>query len=171
MQARQRGQNDGTAFERELELLFEAYTKQGRAKVHKVDPPTKTFNVKGKPGMRRTVNLANPFLDFTGAWTEQGGRALLIEAKHTEKPRLPLGGDEGLTAEQWANAMDWHRAGAMVLILWRHAGEVRVTTPALAMAAAREYDRKSIRWADAHRLPAGYGFIRYDPLRWAEALL
>lgn len=157
------GTNQGTAFERELETIFEAYAKQGRAKIHKVDPPTKVLG-------RKVLFMPNKWLDFCGAWTEQGGRLLMIEAKRTDKPRLALGGTGGLSETQWHNAMDWQRAGAMVLILWQYRGEIRATTPAMGMAACRENDRKSLRWCDAHRLPRGLGWVTFDPLKWAASL-
>lgn len=157
------GANSGTAFERQLELIFQAYLKQGRAKIEKVDPPTKVLG-------RKVLFMPNPWLDFAGSWTEQGGRMLMIEAKTTQKPTLALGGSRGLTESQWQNAMDWARAGAMVLILWEHRGEIRATTPAMAMRACRENERKSLRWCDAHRLPKGSGWVTFDPLTWALCL-
>jgi hypothetical protein len=157
------GRNNGTAFERQLETIFAAYLKQGRAKIEKVDPPTKVLG-------RKVLFMPNPWLDFAGVWTERDGRTLLIEAKTTLKPTLELGGTHGLTKAQWGNAMDWQRAGAMVLLLWEHKGEIRVTTPSMAMADCREQDRKSLRWCDAHKLPQGIGWVTFDPLTWAARL-
>lgn len=157
------GKNNGTAFERDLQTIFDAYLNQGRAKIHKVDPPTKVLG-------KKVLFLPNDWLDFAGTWTERGGRALVIEAKTTQEPTLPLGGSRGLTETQWRNAMDWQRAGAMVLLLWEFCGEIRVTTPTMAMHACRENDRKSLRWCDAHKLPTGTGWVRFDPLTWAARL-
>lgn len=157
------GANRGTEFERELETIFSAYLAQGRACIKKIDAPTKVMG-------KRVIFLENPWLDFGGAWTERGGRLIKIEAKTTEEPTLRIGGTGGLTESQWGNAMDWQRAGALVLILWRYKGEIRVTTPAMAMHACRENDRKSLRWCDAHPLPTGHGWVRFDPLTWAARL-
>jgi penicillin-binding protein-related factor A (putative recombinase) len=159
--------NRGTAFERELGLLFDAYRGANRADIQKVEAPTKVF---GAGKAKRTIHLTNPFLDYVGAWTERSGRMIQLEAKHTESPRLALGGADGLTRSQWDAARAWDKAGAMVLLLWQYRDEVRVTTPHLAMHAAQINGRKSIRWADAYRMPAGLGFIRYDPLAWADQL-
>lgn len=157
------GKNNGTAFERQLAGIFEAYLKQGRAKIEKVDAPTKVLG-------RKVLFMPNPWLDFAGVWTERQGRAILIEAKTTEKPTLELGGTHGLSKAQWDNAMDWQRAGAVVLLLWHHRGEIRVTTPSMAMADCREQNRKSLRWCDAHPLPRGIGWVTFDPLTWAARL-
>jgi len=161
------GRNQGTEFENELKLIFSAYKTQGRATLEKVDPPSKVLG-------NRVIYMENPFLDFVGSWTEQGGRALFIEAKATDEPRLLIGGksnSNGMKDNQLANALAWWRAGAMVLVLWRFQGEVRVFTPAMAKHATMENGRRSLRFCDAHRLPSGYGFLRYDPLTWAKALL
>lgn len=165
------GANSGTAFERQLVQIFDGYAKQRRAKIHKVDPPHKvvTRRIAGR-WVQQVILEENPWLDFAGSWAEAGGRMLVIEAKTTREPRLPLRvakGASGLSDEQWRNGIDWQRAGAMVLILWEHRGEIRATTPAMAAHAARELGRKSIRWCDAHPLPRGLGWVRFDVLSWA----
>ena len=158
--------NKGTAFERELVLVFGAYEKEGRAMIRKVDPPTRVLG-------RRIVQLPSDYLDFVGSWSENDGRMIMIEAKHTEKPRLNIRapkGSPGVTAKQYEDAVAWDAAGAVCLFLWRYQDQVRVTTPSLALVACQDRGEKSLRWCDAYKMPTGRGFLLYDPLTWARAL-
>jgi hypothetical protein len=157
--------NRGGNLELLLAAIFAAYETQGEAVLEKVDPPTKTF------GKGRIIHLPNPFLDFQGTWTRQGGRALVIEAKHTEKPTLGVAAHGGITEAQWETALRWHRGGAIVLFIWRFANQApRMITPAMAAAALRERSRKSLRWADAIPVQPGTGMVLYDFLATARAI-
>lgn len=157
------GKNRGTEFERALELVFDQYERQGLARIRKVDPPVKVIGV-------RKIFLPNPWLDFVGAWNEQGGRMIAIEAKHTQEPRLGLDTSDGLKIDQWRNAMGWEAFGALVVIAWRYGEEVRFTTPAQIRALTARQERKSLRWCDAHRAEKGFGFIQWDVLGFARKL-
>lgn len=118
--------NTGKFFEKELALTLAAYERQGTARLRKVDPPVRMIG-----GGRGIIQLPNPFLDYVGALTARGGRAVFIEAKSTAGARLPVGGKDGLTGKQVEALRAWHSAGALVGLLWRRmAGEevVRVFT-------------------------------------------
>lgn len=151
----------GQSFERQIQLVCDAYRAQGRADIRKVDPPTKTF---GFGGNTKTILLANPWLDFMGCWTENCGRTIMLEAKATSEPRLSLlaagqrGG--GISHNQLTTAKTWAKAGAAVAFLWHHESRVKIVTPAMVEAATA--CRKSIRWCDAHSCHAGTGFVFFD---------
>lgn len=147
----------GTAFENSLTRTCEAYESAGIATLVKVDPPTKVIR-RGKASPT-VVFLRNPFLDFTGVWTANGGKALHIETKYTSVPILKIG-ENGIKTAQLQNAFRWQQAGAAVAFLWRFESETRLVTPAMVRAQLTE--RKSLRWCDAHRIPQGRGFILVD---------
>lgn len=156
----------GRPFEAYLEMIFAAYAAQGRAQIEKVAPPTAMV---GGPGRWRPVHLLNPFLDYTGTWTERGGRSLHLEAKSTEKHLLPVGVEGGVTAEQMAALERWQKAGAVAAVLWSHNGEVRIATHDL-LALQRAEGRGSIRFADAFPVLAGVGMTTDDILATIAAL-
>jgi len=151
----------GQAFEREVGMVCDAYRATGRADIRKVDPPTRTLWKCGKPV---TILLPNPFLDFVGTWTEMGGKAVMIEVKSTEEPRLAVLAEKqkgsGISHDQLTNALAWEKAGAAVAFLWRHDRAVRLLTPSMVRAATT--DRKSVTWTTAHLVPAGLGFCFHD---------
>ena len=154
------GKNTGTEFEAHVALVCDCYRAQGRADITKVEPPIKTLFI--GPGKTKVIHLENPYLDFIGAWTERGGRALHIEAKTTQAPRLAVGADNGISADQIANLKRWHNAGAAVGVLWEHAGQVRFVT-LTAIDHAREIEeRASVQWSKAYPIPQGEGFVSFD---------
>lgn len=144
----------GTDFERNLELVWDAYRKRGICDVEKVDPPTRNVS-------RRVIQLANPFLDYVGTWTEIGGRAIFLEAKSTQDPRLELGAG-GVTSKQQAALVRWDRAGAVTGIVWHHRGEVKVITAATFKAAFSMDGVKSFKWRQIPPTPRGEGWIIWD---------
>lgn len=155
------GGTPGHAFERRIELICDHYRNCGIADIRKVDPPTKTF---GSGRATKVVHMANPWLDFTGCWKAQGGRMIQIEAKSTEEPVLRIlkagGGGGGISYNQQMNARRWADAGAAVAFLWHWRGDVRIVTP--TMVEAQLTERMSLRWIDAHPVPAGTGFCFHD---------
>lgn len=157
--------NSGHSFESQIQTTLDAYEASGVAYLAKVDPPTKVFG-------RKVIFLANPFLDFVGVWTANGGKAIMIELKHNEKAALPILGHnvkgDGIKATQLASAKRWQAGGAAVAYLWRRGDEVRIFTPAMVGAAA--LSRKSILWIDTHRVPQGQGFVLIDFLSMLEPL-
>ncbi len=152
--------NTGKGFEALLSKIFAAYEDRGIATFSKVEPPVRIIG--GGPN-RKIIPLRNPFLDFSGVFAANGGRAIHIEAKSTAEPRLPVGCESGgVTLNQINNAIRWKRAGAAVGVLWLHDATVKLVTTEMLML---ERDRKSIRWEEAIPIPQGPGFIIYDFLR------
>src|SRR3990167_4399727 len=125
--------NDGRAFQALLEKIFFQYQTEGWMRIKKVDPPTRI--VGGK-----IMFMANPWLDYCGSWTESGGRMIVIEAKSTKEPRLPIG-HGGLTDRQREALRHWRLAGAVACVLWEYAGSVRLFTEEVIDAAAVAGDR------------------------------
>lgn len=155
------GVNKGTAFERRLEAIWHAYMRQGRAKIHKVDPPVKVF---GHGRASRVVMLDNKHLDFVGTWTEQGGRALILEAKYTSERRLPIDRSPGMSSSQMANLRGWTQAGAATGVIWGYEGGIKLVSLAMIDAAIADSGRISIRWCDAIPVAQGDGFVSHDVL-------
>ncbi len=153
--------NTGKAFERELEITFAAYETQKLATLRKVDPPTRSIGGGSSP--KRVFHLPNPFLDFVGTWTERGGRALFLEAKSTQDPRLPLGRSGGITEKQVENLLMWARAGAVSCLIWHVAGETRVLG-AGNVGWAVEQGKKSLVPADGGLVTRGMGSVLWDVL-------
>lgn len=148
----------GQRFETYIKMICEAYETQGRAKIRKVDPPTKTF---GGGHAMRIIHLANPFLDLVGSWQERSGRAIFLECKSTQIARLPVCCDGGVTANQYEALMSWEAAGAAVGVLWEHADDIRFVSTGM-MAANRSEGRASVPWKDAYGIPRGLGFVTHD---------
>ena len=155
------GVNKGTAFERRLEGIFHAYLRQGRAKIHKTDPPVKVF---GRPGHQRVRLLDNHWLDFAGIWTEQGGRAIMLEAKWTEKRLLPIDRSPGMSENQMANLRAWSKAGAATGVLWGMGNTIKLISVQMIDAAIADSGRVSIQWCDGIPVQPGEGFITHDIL-------
>lgn len=155
------GRNRGKGLEEYLDVLNEQYEKRGIARIRKVDPPSRTVTVKGRP---RTILMPNDWLDYAGTWKARGGRALIFEAKHTEEPRLRIARDGGITQRQWENLLAWEAAGAATFVVWEHRGRIRVVTTALIEQALEDRNRLSLNWHDAIPCP------RNDFLAVAEHL-
>lgn len=149
----------GKSLQSRLESIWEGYRKAGRAKIEKVDPPVK---VMGSGAKRRVIFMDNPFVDYAGAWTEQGGRSIHIEAKSTDKPRLSLGGS-GVTNNQIANLRKWTAAGAVAGLAWGHGNEIKIV-PARELLEAWDADAKSIQWHHIPSSPRGFGLVEIDIL-------
>lgn len=148
----------GQAFQKRVELGFVALRRAGRATIEKIDPPVR---VVGTGQFRRVIFLENPWLDYGGVWTEAGGRAMQIEAKSTEQPRLPVGRPGGLTAQQTANLIGWHRRGVACAVLWGHGDETRILT-AEEIESAVDAGAASIRWRHVPAVPRGTGGLEFD---------
>jgi penicillin-binding protein-related factor A (putative recombinase) len=83
--------------------------------IRKVDPPTATIRIKGRPVV---IQKKSPFLDFHGAAVSDG-RAIVIEAKSTSERRLPIRTKKsGVTEEQFQSLRVWYWAGCWTGILW-----------------------------------------------------
>lgn len=157
MPARRNASNSGKGFEELLSRIFAAYEQRRIATFEKVEQPMK---IMGSGKARRVVFLKNPFLDFTGVWTAQGGRAIHVEAKSSEAPRLPIGDDSsGLKDKQVTNLKRWDDSGAATGVLWLYAGDVRL----IPIEHVRRQRRDAFfPWEEAIPIPQGPGFIIYD---------
>lgn len=134
----------GGELETSLHSIHELYLMERRARIHKVDPPTRVFQ---KGGRKQVIFLENPFLDYIGVWTEAGGRMLAVEAKETAEPRLELAKTK-LNPNQ-CRAIDlWTGAGAVAVICWRHDRQIKLVTPEI-IRAEQEAGRASVRWSRA----------------------
>jgi penicillin-binding protein-related factor A (putative recombinase) len=150
--------NDGRAWEATVEAILTQYTARGLLRLRKVEPPTRTI---GGKGFRKVIYLPNPFLDYVGAWTEAGGRAVFMEAKSTSEDRLPMGGSGGLSAGQVENLFNWTNAGAVAFVLWEApAGVVFIRAESVRSAFVK--NRKSLAPDDGVPVKAGVGFVVWD---------
>jgi len=147
--------NPGKDFEAALVKQFAVYEVRKIARVKKSDPPSAMRCV--GPGQFRPILLENPFLDFTGTWTERGGRMIQIEAKSTAEPRLACPADNGIKAAQIAAMREWQDAGALVAVLWEYRREdfteMKIVTLDI-IDRTRAKGRASIAWADAISIPS-----------------
>lgn len=148
--------NTGKAFEHELELVFRVLESRRIARIRKVDPPTRIVG----PG--RIVFLPNPFLDYAGAIVGSG-RAVFVEAKSTSTHRLPIGRDNGLKLEQLESLREWARAGALVGVLWRHAGATAFLSIETLAEAVRQ-GKASLAFEEVPRLENLEDFLTPRPL-------
>jgi penicillin-binding protein-related factor A (putative recombinase) len=140
--------NRGQEFEKRLQKVHDFYAMNRLAKIEKVAPPV--LVIRGKQIMMR-----NPFLDFTGVWTERDGRALVIEAKFTaDEERMGICGSGGVSENQYSNLWAWRDAGAVCAVLWFNAKHDTIrmaTVPMLAQCV--QAGRKSIRWDEMLEVP------------------
>lgn len=148
--------NRGKQFEKDLEEVFTFYEHRRLLVLRKVDPPTQFIG----PG--KIIYKANPFLDFVGSWTERGGRMLVIEAKHTDNPKLDISSGAGITTDQMHSLRRWHHAGAVAAVLWRFepkpvedkpmievlAGGVALLTLKFIEAETRRTKTSHVKWRD-----------------------
>ena len=142
----------GTAFEDHVALVCEAYRFQQRAYLEKVEAPTKVIRA---GGFSKVVQLKNPFVDFIGVWREHGNRCIVLEAKSTTEPRLPVCRDPGVSADQLEAMEKWWSNGAAVGVLWEHGPEVRFVTLGMLFAARDSDERVSVPWSKAYPIPKG----------------
>ena len=150
---------NGTILERLVRNICEGYREQGIATLEKVEAPTVT---RGKI----VIHLANPFLDFVGCMHDTG-RAVFLEVKHTNEPRLSIFGKGGLTAKQCRSLEMWQQAGAIVGVLWYHHDSLRFVSYD-DIETIHEH-RKSVPWNMAQEIPKGQtGEIQYDFLNTAQ---
>lgn len=150
--------NDGRAFQADIETTLNAYRARGRADLRKVDPPSRLV---GTGAQRHVIFMANPFLDYVGAWTERHGRTVIIEAKSTREHRLRLARDGGLTAEQCDTLARWRKAGAAAAVLWRHAGTVTLWT-AERVWQEIGFGKASLVHEEGVPVPQGVGTLLVD---------
>lgn len=155
--------NDGRSFERSIETINGQYERQHRATISKVEPPCRIL---GWGAARRVIFLESPWLDFSGCWTANGGRAIHFEAKSTIEPILPAGGQRSLKQTQIQAMQRWQAAGAATWLLWQLAGQVTFWTVAMILAGLAQH--KSLVFGDGHVVEAGNGFVFHDFLSTAK---
>lgn len=160
-------QNDGRAFQKELEMTAGGYQSRRIATLRKVDPPTR---IVGGRESRRVIFLANPFPDFVGAWTARSGRAIFVEAKSTKTHLLAFNGDNGLTAAQWGALKTWRHCSAAVALVWQWNGRVALFTAEMLLEAEARA-AKSIAHENGLPVLAGPGSIIWDFLAVLERTL
>jgi len=148
----------GDAHEAEVALICEGYLKQGRAKIHKVDPPIRIV----RQGPRvMGIPLESPFVDWLGCWTENGKRLIHVESRSTKEPRLRIRRDEGRKEKQYDDLVRWHRAGAVVAVLWGHQGKMKlISLPTIAAAIAA--GDVSLKWRNHRLCSRGQGLVTWD---------
>lgn len=164
---RSNAKNDGRGFQKELERTAGGYQSRRAATIRKVDPPTRI--VGGKED-RRVIFMANPWLDFAGAWTARHGRAIFLEAKSTSTHRLPFCRSGGLTTEQLATIKTWRLASAATAVLWQFGGRVTLWLPEALVAAEARGD-KSLVFESGLPVPRGEGNVVWDFLPVLERAL
>jgi penicillin-binding protein-related factor A (putative recombinase) len=155
----------GKGFEEEVRTTFVAYAQHRLAYAEKIDPPTLTF---GRASGLRVIHKKNPFLDFTGSWVEFNGASMHFECKETAEPRLILDRDGGLSHNQWVAMNRWHLARAVVFVLWKTGGKVRLLTVPQITDILRE--RQSATAENGYEVPAGTGFVLWDVLAVLRAI-
>ena len=161
-----RSNENGQAFQSCLELTLLGYRSARIADLEKIDPPLRVYGTGAK---RNVIFLNNPWLDYGGAWTANGGRAIYLEAKSTEKPRLGLG-TNGVSDSQLAALRRWHDAGAAAAVVWGYGGQMKIIT-AMETLTAFDSGAKSVQW---HHLPAihrGTGLVQFQILEELAARL
>ena len=145
--------NDGRSFEKSIETICGIYERQGRAAISKVEPPCRIFG-------GRVIFMRNPFLDFTGCWTENGNRTIHFEAKSTSSPLLKCEPRNGFSQTQRDALKRWRDAGAATWLLWEYDGKVRIWFQSMIDVALSE--RRSLAWADGIDVAPGKGFVFFD---------
>lgn len=155
--------NTGKGLESRLTQVATQYQTQGKALIKKCDPPSRSYIHNGQVQHQL---LKNPYPDFLGVWTTQGGRGIFIEAKSTKVPRLSLGQKSGgVSRDQLGHLNAWHEAGGCVGVVWEHELQCKfVSVKAMLKILGEKRGkqvRKSIRWDEATPIPTG-GMVVID---------
>lgn len=166
--------NDGRSFQQSIITTLTAYESKNLMRVRKVDPPSRVLG--GGKSARRVIFMENPFLDFAGAWTGAGGRAVFFEAKSTSDHKLRFDSDSGLTTKQLNALRSWWNSGAVAFVLWewRNVGVKLVLAGELAQkrdGARAGEEWKHIVWESVDReVKQGMGTRLVDFLPVLERL-
>lgn len=145
--------NDGRRFEELVAAVAQHYHYKKILRMEKVDPPSIW-------AAGRLMLVANPFPDFTGSWTERGGRSLMFEAKSTSDDKLPIAKGK-LTDKQIEWLERWHYAGAVTGVLWE--SKLRVGfLPIGRVVQVWKSGRRHFKFDEADPVPQGQGFILFD---------
>lgn len=133
-QARRAGQD----LEDSLSAFFGVLLMRGEAKIHKVDPPTRTV---GRSGATRIIHLANPFVDYIGVVPGVG--SVVFEAKRTENNSLSFG-ERGLHEKQRRILADWARFVSVAGVITLDASKTVRIAPAGQILAHADSGAASI---------------------------
>lgn len=155
--------NDGRGFEDLFERTCDAYLHSRTLRLSKVEPPVKVIG--GGKVERRVIFLENPYLDYLGAWTERGGRSLMIEAKCTSGPdggKLPIRDDSSLKLRQVEWLKRWHCAGAAVGVVWNWTERGSVFLPIGLIDSIIKAERRHIKFEEGDKIEQGVGFVLLD---------
>lgn len=161
MQARLRGErvgrtnrsNTGKSFEAQIQKSIDEYHRLGVLWAHKVDPPVRMVG-------KRVIFLRNPFLDFSGCYTADKGRALFFEAKSTAGHLLPLGSKGGITLQQIQTMRTLSKAGAAVFVLWRSGQRDTYFISGSVVCSLWDRGRKSLQRDDCWPIDLSVGVIQ-----------
>lgn len=146
--------NEGQAAQIAVEKTAEAYKQRGVLRLAKAEPPTKAF---GRGINRRIIYLANPFPDFVGAFTEQGGRMLALEVKSTIEPKLCA-----ISENQIDWLVRWHQSGAAVGVLWEWRGQGWTFVPVGLLKQIWDSGRRHIKFSEGDPILPGQGWVILD---------
>ncbi len=120
MKPQVKSQKLGALFEKAISEALTNYSIRNWMVAEKVSPPARVFG-------KRVIFLSNPFLDFVGVHVRTQ-RAVFIEAKYTENPRLTMNAQ--LSKSQIISLERWSSAGAIAFVLWCVAGRNVYLIPA-----------------------------------------
>lgn len=157
--------NDGRSFQEQIVTTLRCYESDGEMRVKKIDPPVRVMGFGAK---RKVIFLNNPFPDFGGVWTKEGGTAIYFEAKSTSEPQLRIDQDSGLTTKQVDLLRNWMNAGAVTFVLWEWKNVGVKLIPAGVVAQRRDQARageqyKYLAWQEHESwVKQGEGFRLVD---------
>lgn len=151
--------NDGRGLESTFLATSEAYFAARVLRLTKVEPPVR---VVGWGANRKIIFLENPFPDWTGAWTERGGRSLMIETKSTSEPKLQMANKGMLSINQIEWLKRWHYAGAAVGVVWEFRNHGAVFLPIGQVWEIWQSGRRHIKFEEGDPIVQGQGFVLLD---------
>lgn len=151
--------NDGRDLEATFAATCEAYFSSRVLRLTKVEPPVR---VVGWGANRKIIFLENPFPDWTGAWTERGGRSLMIETKSTSEDQLRMATNGALSINQIEWLKRWHWAGAAVGVVWEWRNHGAVFLPIGKVWDVWQSGRRHIKWEEGDPIQQGMGFVLMD---------
>ena len=139
-------QNTGRWLEELIQASADRYAAANVLTLRKNEPPCRII---GGGSARKVIFLDNPWLDFSGNWTERHARHLLIECKSTDGETLRIQQESGLTVRQCKALRDWIDRGSAAMVIWGHTPTRTIrAVPAGAVFRAIADGRKHLKPAD-----------------------
>lgn len=143
--------NDGKWLEQLIQVSADRYEAAGVLTLKKNEPPCRII---GSGSSRKVIFLDNPWLDFSGNWTERAARHLLVEVKSNDDKTLRIQQDNGLTTRQCKALRNWIDRGSAAMVLWGHTpSRIIRAVPAQAVFQAINHGRKHLKQDDG--VPCG----------------